>query len=308
MLFGLLHFVFLFRGDILVSYAVWGLVTLLAVKWKPSTLMITGLITYGIMGLLMVSGMGMQAWLEADPSACTGPMAEACSQMDLAVAQIVKNAGEASTVYSTGSYGDVLAYTISDQSSYLIKTLSVGIFETLPLMLIGIALYRMGLFTGGMDRAKLVRWGWIGVVVGIALQAPLGWWVVREDFPFQLTNFVFGGALHFARLPMLFGLLWLTAAYGPSLAQGWLGQRFVAAGRAAFTNYIGCSAFFVIVFQGWAFGLFGQLSRLELVGWVIAAWIIMLAWSKPWLERYRYGPLEWLWRCLTYWKLFPLRR
>ena len=39
-----------------------------------------------------------------------------------------------------------------------------------------------------------------------------------------------------------------------------------------------------------------------------ASWLVMLAWSKPWLDRFRFGPLEWLWRCLTYWRLFPLRR
>ena len=55
-------------------------------------------------------------------------------------------------------------------------------------------------------------------------------------------------------------------------------------------------------------GLFGQLNRPQLYLVVLAAWTLMLAWSKPWLKQFRYGPLEWLWRCLTYWQIFPLRR
>ena len=76
----------------------------------------------------------------------------------------------------------------------------------------------------------------------------------------------------------------------------------------AFSNYLGTSIIMMFVFHGWALGLFGQLGRVELIGVVLVAWTAMLAWSKPWLARFRYGPLEWLWRCLTYGKVFPLRR
>ncbi len=64
----------------------------------------------------------------------------------------------------------------------------------------------------------------------------------------------------------------------------------------------------MLVFHGWAGGLFGELTRGGLYGVVVLAWALMLLWSKPWLDRYRYGPLEWLWRCLTYGRRFPLRR
>ena len=64
----------------------------------------------------------------------------------------------------------------------------------------------------------------------------------------------------------------------------------------------------LLVFQGWALGLFGALDRPQLYLVVLATWVVMLAWSKPWLARFRYGPLEWLWRCLTYGRLVPLRR
>jgi uncharacterized protein len=106
---------------------------------------------------------------------------------------------------------------------------------------------------------------------------------------------------------MVLGIMALLAVYGPGW-KGWLAQRFAAAGRAAFTNYLGTSILMLLVFHGWALGLFGELNRPQLYLVVLSAWIVMLAWSKPWLERYRYGPLEWLWRCLTYGKMFPLKR
>jgi len=64
----------------------------------------------------------------------------------------------------------------------------------------------------------------------------------------------------------------------------------------------------MFVFHGWALGLFGQLNRPQLYVVVVLAWIVMLAWSKPWLDRFNYGPLEWLWRCLTYRRVFTLRK
>jgi uncharacterized protein len=89
---------------------------------------------------------------------------------------------------------------------------------------------------------------------------------------------------------------------------GRLVDRIAAAGRAAFTNYLGTSILMTALFYGWGIGLFGQLSRAELWLVVIAAWILMLLWSKPWLDRYRYGPFEWLWRSLARRSLQPMRK
>jgi uncharacterized protein len=106
---------------------------------------------------------------------------------------------------------------------------------------------------------------------------------------------------------MVLGMAALLVVYAPS-ATGWLGDRVRAAGRAAFTNYLGTSVLMMLVFHGWALGLYGELNRPQLYVVVALACVVMLAWSKPWLDRYRYGPLEWLWRSLTYRKVFPLRK
>ena len=93
-----------------------------------------------------------------------------------------------------------------------------------------------------------------------------------------------------------------------ALRGGPLVQRIAAAGRAAFTNYLGTSLVAVTVFYGFGFGLYGHLSRIE--AWLLApaVWTVMLLWSKPWLDRFNYGPFEWLWRSLARWRLQPMRK
>ena len=70
-------------------------------------------------------------------------------------------------------------------------------------------------------------------------------------------------------------------------------------GRMAFTNYLTTSLVMTTLFYGYGFGLFGQVNRAALWLPVIGMWALILLWSKPWLDRYRYGPLEWLWRSLS---------
>jgi uncharacterized protein len=76
----------------------------------------------------------------------------------------------------------------------------------------------------------------------------------------------------------------------------------------AFSNYLGTSLVATTFFYGYGFGMFGQLSRAELYWVVLAIWVLILGWSKPWLDRYRYGPLEWLWRTLARGERQPMRR
>jgi uncharacterized protein len=89
---------------------------------------------------------------------------------------------------------------------------------------------------------------------------------------------------------------------------GFLVDRIAAAGRAAFTNYLGTSLIMTSLFYGYGGGLFGHLSRVQLWLPVVAMWALMLLWSKPWLDRFQYGPFEWLWRSLARGALQPMRR
>ncbi len=152
------------------------------------------------------------------------------------------------------------------------------------------------------------RWGWAALLLGSAGSLALGLWAFTSGFEPYLTNYIFNGPSAFSRLFQILGLAALLTLWSGSASRSWLGSRWVAAGRMAFSNYIGTSLVMALVFQGWAGGLFGLLHRIELLPIVFGGWVLMLAWSKPWLARFNYGPLEWLWRCLSYWKLFPILR
>src|SRR5690606_36092708 len=122
---------------------------------------------------------------------------------------------------------------------------------------------------------KMKLWGWTGVVVGALVTVPIALVPYQADFPFYLTLFVFNGIGRVAQLPMALGLAALLVLWAPTATRGWLGSRFSAAGRMAFSNYLGTSIAMMFVFHGWALGLFGHLHRVELIGVVLLAWAAM---------------------------------
>ena len=75
----------------------------------------------------------------------------------------------------------------------------------------------------------------------------------------------------------------------------------------ALTNYLTHSIVCTTLFYGYGFGLFGQINRTGLAAIVLAIWIFQLIVSPIWLKYFRFGPAEWLWRSLTYWRIQPMR-
>ena len=308
MLFGLSHYFLIWGGDILTLYSVWGMIALLTMKWKAKTQLKVGIGALVVGTLIMTLLMGAN-WAAANIPAINEKVpAEARAEIAQAETKILAESKEVLATYQNGSYFDIVERQLGEWGQLVQELIFAGIGETIGLILIGCALYRMGLFSGGFSEAKLRKWGWAGVILGMLLTLAAGLWPFTSGFPFFTTMFVFNGLGAVPHLMTVFGLLALLALYGPGLSQTGLGQRFVAAGRMAFSNYLGTSILMMFVFHGWALGLFGKFNRVELFGVVLTVWVLMLLWSKAWLARYRYGPLEWLWRCMTYGKLFPLKR
>lgn len=308
MVFGMIHFFFIWPGDILFYYALFGFVVLGCLRWSVRTQLVAGLVGY-ILGALVMGGSLTVPWLIADtPFGQSSPeIAEQRSDVIAGIDDALARGEVPNAAIAAGDYGALVSHRITEQWYEPLTNAMLFGFETLPLMLIGVALYRLGFFSGAFDRARLLRWGWIGVVAGGLAHLGIGLAVKAYGFSYYATLAGFVAWSTLPRLWMVLGLAALLVAYAP-LATGWLGDRVRAAGRAAFTNYLGTSVLMMLVFHGWALGLFGQLNRPQLYIVVVLAWLVMLAWSKPWLDRYRYGPLEWLWRCLTYRTMFPLSR
>ena len=307
-LFGLIHFYFIWRGDILFLYAIAGLFTVLVfIGMSVRKQVVFGVLAY-ISGALLYGLMTIFMQVVADGDH-TGNAVFAQMQEELVEAAEVDIAdGRAETeIRQDGSYVDYVRHNIEEHAYGPFATLFFFAFETLPLMLFGMVLYRKGLFSGQWDSRKLRLWAWTGLIVGGALHLWIAIATKNAGITYYGSLAAFVGWSHIPRLFMVLGLAVLLALHAPR-AGSWLGDRISAAGRAAFTNYLGTSLVMLIVFGNWGLDLFAVFGRAELYLVVLTAWIVMLAWSHPWLARYRYGPLEWLWRCLTYGRIFPNRR
>jgi uncharacterized protein len=149
----------------------------------------------------------------------------------------------------------------------------------------------------------------IGIGVGLAANAALGAWQLREGFGGYATftshilwsmPFDFAMSLGYAALVMAV----VQAAKAPSV----IIDRVAAVGRMAFTNYLMTSIIMTTIFYGYGLGLTGRLERAELFLVMLGMWALMLGWSKPWLDRFNYGPFEWLWRSMSRLQLQRMRK
>ncbi|HSM53101.1 MAG TPA: DUF418 domain-containing protein [Erythrobacter sp.] len=307
LLFGLAHFFLVWFGDILTYYALCGFIVLLCLRWSVKTQLAVGLGGY-MLGALAYAAIFVPLHFIADtPMGDAASLTEMRSTLEESKAEAFAEDSVETGLISSGDYSGFVAHRIAEHTFEPLANVLLFCMESIPLMLIGVALYRLGFFGGGFERRDMIRWGWIGLAVGGAMHVAIALWARQAGFTYYGNLAAFMGFSPLPRLFMVLGLAALLVAYSPGWT-GWLGQRIVAAGRAAFSNYLGTSIVMLFVFHGWALGLYGELNRPQLYLVVLLTWVAMLAWSKPWLARFRYGPLEWLWRSLTYGKLFALRR
>ena len=305
--FGLIHYFFIWRGDILFGYACAGLITLLFIDLSRRNQLVLGIIGY-VLGALMFLGLMASMQFVADTPMGDRPVfAEMAQELELGQAGEIADGHLEAEMISRGRYGDWVAHNFASHATDLSGNLFYMLFETVPLMLIGMALFRYGLFSGGLNARKQQIWGWIGLISGTGLSLGIALWIKASGLTYYGTLAAFVGWSALPRLFMALGLAALLALWG-ARATGWFAERVSAAGRVAFTNYLGTSVLMLFLVHGWAGGLYGTLSRPMLYLVMLATWALMLRWSYSWLQRFYYGPLEWLWRCLTYGKRFPFKR
>jgi uncharacterized protein len=179
------------------------------------------------------------------------------------------------------------------------------------MMFIGMALMKRGVLTGERDNPFYSRLAFMSYGVGIPMNAITAWIVIRSRFDPATEDFT-SGAYDVGRLAIALGHMSVIVLLVKSGALGWLASSLAsslaAVGRMALSNYIFQSIVTSIVFTGYGFKLYGTLEPYQLYYIIIPLWIFQMIASPLWLRYYRFGPLEWCWRSLTYWKKQPMLR
>lgn len=213
-------------------------------------------------------------------------------------------------------YATVAGYVRKLSFEFETKFVLVAVWDSLALMLLGAALYRWGFLTGRWSRRDY----WTVLAVGYGLGLPLVIFSFYhsylyfptleaglrrlEDVPVEWVNLIYP----FQRILLVLAhvaalILLYQGGYAAALF-----RRLEAVGQMAFTNYIMHSVICTLFFFGYGLNYYAELEFYQLYFVVAAIWAAQLIISPLWLRFFRFGPLEWLWRSLTYWKLQPFRR
>lgn len=307
LIFGALHFYLLWWGDILIGYALLGFLALAFRNASPRALVITAILLIAVQFVIFAA---MTAWsLSLQEAMANNPDArtvQAWTQMtrDMAVPTDAHRA-RVLALY-LGSWSGIVEHQLTDKTFFPLAGVFVFGWETLAYMLLGMAALKTGLLSGAWADRRYWKWALVCLAIALPVYLVALRFLFRSEWAAPAI-FMWSFAATVPVRPLMvvaFACLIILA----TRSGGSLVERIAAAGRAAFTNYLGTSIVMAALFYGWGAGLFGKLGRLELVLVVLAAWGLMLAWSKPWLDRYRYGPLEWVWRSLTHGRVERLRQ
>lgn len=299
LIFGLMHAYLLWSGDILVTYAICGVLVYPFRDLAPKRLLAISLAVVSVASILaLAGGWSMQFWSARQVAAFMQDVWQPTAQQT--AAQIA------------GYRGGWLAQMPFRAQESIVAETSGLVFQTLwragGLMLAGMALYKLGLLTGRLSVRFYRNLGIAGALSGFPLIAYgvhrnfQEQWSARYAF-FTGSQFNYWGSLG---VSLAWICLLMMASKTPALRGA--ARLLAAAGRMAFSNYILESLLCTLLFYGHGLGLFAKVTRVQEALTVLAVWMVVLAFSRLWMQRFYFGPLEWLWRSLTYRERVPFRR
>ncbi|MFU8868716.1 DUF418 domain-containing protein [Natronococcus sp.] len=288
---GLAHAYLLWYGDILVAYGLCAFGVVVIRDLPARTLAVAGVGLVAIPSLTEIAGA-----LTMDPAAIAGTW------------QPPESALRAEIETYRGGWVEQLEHRVPTSfERQTVGFLGYTAWRVAGAMLLGMALFKWGVLTNERSSRFYRRLIAVGAVGGLAAILVGVWYIEANDWA--------PGAALFWRQFNYWGSFLLAGAYLGAVMlycrwrpTGILTRALAAVGRTAFTNYLLQTVLATSIFYGHGLGLFGQLSRVELLGVVAAIWVVQILLSVLWLHYFRFGPIEWLWRTLTYRSRQPLRR
>ena len=319
--FGLVNsWLLLFTGDILYVYGIVGLFLFAFRHVRPRNLIILGVLVLATTGMKDIywnmqeanakaAAVAAQAELDAG-STLSDEQQEAIDdwQARLDDSVVPPERIEAMVAAKKGNYFENIAYNAERIIERQGAELYMFTFaDAAGMMLIGMALLKLGVLRAERSARFYLTMMAVGYGVGLAVNVYEMNLLVAANFGYEAyTQFYM--TMELGRLPITLGHVGTVMLV---CRQGWLTgltRRLAAVGQMALTNYISqtiiCSTFFF----GVGFAMFNELQRYELYYVVFAIWAFQLIVSPIWLKYFRFGPLEWLWRSLTYQQRQPMRR
>lgn len=315
LLFGLIHAYAIWEGDILVTYAVCGAIVYLFRKRRPATLIILAcalllvgsLINFGTGVLFNTMRTAAQAVEAGDAQEWQQGFANAWAQTEPSFIPTQEQL-DAQRAAFEGGYFDLLPQRAAAAVMFELFILPLwGIWRVVGVMLLGMAALKTGVLTAHRSRRFYLWTLALGYGAGVPLVGVGAALWINDGFDFVRWYTVTGHFNYVGSLFVAAGHVALVALVVRAGALAWLTRRLAAVGQMAFTNYIAHSVICAAIFYGYGFGLWGDVSRAALWGFVLVIWTAQLLWSPWWLARFRFGPLEWLWRTLTYLEPQPMR-
>ncbi len=297
LLLGLAHAHLLWVGDILYAYAVCGMLLFwisgLRVRWL--ILIAVALLMMGSW-ISIMAGLSMPQWPDHEVADLLKGWAPTESQIarDL---EIYRGSWLEAQPHRSASAFEMETFVF----------LFMFVWRISGLMLIGMSLFKLGVLSGSRPE----RFYWIGgacamiVGLGIVLMGvhyhEVNQWKIEYSF-FLGSQFNYWGSILISLAYVCFVVLAHKRQWLPKFQ-----TSLAAVGQMALTNYLMHTIVCTTIFYGHGLGWFGYLNRPQLIGVVIAIWWVQLILSPIWLRHFRFGPFEWLWRSLSYWKFQPLK-
>ena len=314
-------YVLLWSGDILVTYALAGMLLYPLRNVAPKKLIVLAgglIVLMSLMNLMFTSVLAEgrdryegsevsenSADAAGDPA--TRGMIEGWLDFQRDY-QLDDQAAAAELAMRAGSYSSAFEFNLGLMHEVLTFTIPVITFwDALAMMMLGMALFKLNWLDGSRSAQFYFKLMIVGFAVGLAVNLYELAAVYASNFDPLVVHGYMRPTYHLGRIGMAFGylglVLWLCRR---EVFEG-LRRRLAAVGRMALTNYLMHSLIALFLFTGAGLGLVGEFQRWQLYLLVLFIWVLQLVISPWWLARFRFGPVEWLWRALTYGSLPPLR-
>ncbi len=297
LLFGLFHAYVIWHGDILVQYALCSIWLFLFRKKSAKTLFIWAAIFLAIsLSLGLMGGLSMPYWPPEE-------VAQTCVSWQPTEAYILaETAAYQSHWWAHFPYRAKAAFGLET----FIFIMGIG-WQITGLMLIGMGLFKAKVLTAERATAFYKKM----MVIGFSIGLIFGIYGLMQNYARNWTceySFLLGSQWNFlGSVPMALGyiglIMWLCKSNALPTLKKWLAPF----GRMALTNYLMQSIIATFIFYGFGLGLFGTVGRAEQWLYILGIWIVQILFSKWWLSRFKFGPFEWLWRSLTYWKVQAIK-